>query len=391
MRAVQVLSRLAARRAAASASVAALRSSQVATSALLTQQKPFALQQSRLFASSRFQDDDEDEDYFMEADDEDEDFFIQYPPAAAKVQQKAPGFRAAAVLNEDITEISLADYRGKYVVLFFYPKDFTYVCPTEIIAFNDRAAEFEALDTQLIAVSTDSAESHLAWTRLPRNKGGLGKMTIPIVSDLTKLISAKYGVLLENDGIALRGLFIMDREGVLQQITVNNLPIGRSVDETLRLIQALQFVEEHGEVCPANWTPGAKTIQANPKDAHQYFSTVQDGDDEDDANEGLTLIKNKHQFDTLVASGKPVVAKFMAPWCGKCAQILPFVQELAKTYPDVTFAKLDASLPEVELIKEELGVDAFPAFRFFKGGKEVGTPVSGYKKSLLKEAVKKLA
>ncbi|RLN91412.1 hypothetical protein BBJ28_00006097, partial [Nothophytophthora sp. Chile5] len=275
------------------------------------------------------------------------------------------------------------------VVVFFYPKDFTYVCPTEIIAFNDRAADFAAVNTQLIAVSCDSPESHLAWTRLPRNKGGLGKMDIPIVADITKLISAKYGVLVEQDGVALRGLFIVDPEGVLQQITVNNMPIGRSVDETLRLIKALQFHEEHGEVCPANWQPGEKTIKATPTDSYEYFSSIKEDAEDDDAA-ALTLVKSRAEFDALVKSGKPVVADFMAPWCGKCAQILPFVEDLAEAHPEVTFAKLDVSIPEVEQLKDELDVGAYPEFRFFKDGKEVGEKISGYKKSLLKGAVHKL-
>jgi peroxiredoxin (alkyl hydroperoxide reductase subunit C) len=394
MRSVQVLRRLAAARPSAAAALrassaasplTAARSQAVATPALVQQQMHM---QSRLFASSRFTVDDDDEDYFGEGDDED-DFAIQYPPSTAHVQGLAPKFTAAAVYNDEISEISLEDYRGKYVVVFFYPKDFTYVCPTEIIAFNDRAADFEAVNTQLIAVSTDSPESHLAWTKLPRNKGGLGKMDIPIVADITKIISAKYGVLLEDAGIALRGLFIIDPQGVVQQITINNLPIGRSVDETLRLIKALQFVEEHGEVCPANWQPGDKTILANPKDSHKYFSTVEDAEDSD-ADSGLTVVKTKSDFESLVKSGKPVVAKFEAPWCGKCQQIQPFVLELAAKHPDVTFAKLDVSYPEVEQLKDELEVGAFPEFRFYKGGKEVGKRVSGYKKSHLKEAVEKL-
>jgi len=401
MRSVQMLRRLvAARPATTSAAAAAFRAStSVRAAAPLAAHFPASRslvpaafqQQSRLFASSRFpvDDDDDDDDYYFDGDGDDEEYAIQYPPATARVQGKAPKFTAAAVYNDDITEISLEDYRGKYVVVFFYPKDFTYVCPTEIIAFNDRAADFEAVNTQLIAVSTDSPESHLAWTKLSRNKGGLGKMDIPIVADITKLISAKYGVLLENDGVALRGLFIIDTEGTLQQITINNLPIGRSVDETLRLIKALQFNEEHGEVCPANWQPGDKTIQANPKDSHKYFSTVDDADDVD-ADAGLAVVKTKKDFEKLVQSGKPVVAKFEAPWCGKCQQIQPFVLELAGKHTDITFAKLDVSHPEVEQLKDELEVGAFPEFRFYKGGKEVGSRVSGYKKSLLKEQVSKL-
>ncbi|KAG7376992.1 hypothetical protein PHYPSEUDO_012347 [Phytophthora pseudosyringae] len=379
MRVMQIARHVAAARALPSAArrLAPRAAAPFVSNSLLAAHPP--LQATRAFAT-------DGDDFFVE---DDEDSFVQYPPVAARVQGQAPPFTAQAVVDGDITDVSLDTYRGQYVVLFFYPKDFTYVCPTEIIAFNDRAEEFKALNAQLLAVSCDSPESHLAWTRLPRNKGGLGKMDIPIVSDITKVISAKYGVLVEQDGVALRGLFIMDKEGVLQQITVNNMPIGRSVDETLRLIKALQFVEEHGEVCPANWQPGDKTIKATPTDSYEYFSTVKDEADDDDAS-ALKLVKTKAEFEALVKSGKPVVADFMAPWCGKCNQIFPFVSDLAEAHPDVTFAKLDVSIPEVEKIKDELDVGAYPEFRFFKDGKEVHEKVSGYKKSLLKSAVQKL-
>eukprot|EP00798_Chlamydomonas_sp_ICE-L_P015511 gene15511-21601_t len=148
----------------------------------------------------------------------------------------------SAVLDGEIKSISSEDYKGKYVCLFFYPKDFTFVCPTEIIAFSDRAKEFEALGCQVIAASTDTPECHLAWIRTPRNRGGLGYMQIPIIADVTKVISAKYGVLIEKEGIANRGLFIIDPQGKVCQITINDLPIGRSVDETIRLLSAIQFV-----------------------------------------------------------------------------------------------------------------------------------------------------
>ncbi|KAL3669886.1 hypothetical protein V7S43_005263 [Phytophthora oleae] len=378
MRATQIV-RLSASRALPSAARRAPRAAAPFLSNSLVASRQLQATPIRTFATG--------DDFFLE--DDEEDSFVQYPPVAARVQGQAPQFTAQAVVDGDITDVSLDTYRGQYVVLFFYPKDFTYVCPTEIIAFNDRAEEFKALNAQLIAVSCDSPESHLAWTRLPRNKGGLGKMDIPIVSDITKVISAKYGVLVEQAGVALRGLFIMDKEGVLQQITINNMPIGRSVDETLRLIKALQFVEEHGEVCPADWQPGGKTIKATPTDSYEYFSTVKDEIDDDEAS-ALKLVKNKAEFDALIKSGKPVVADFMAPWCGKCNQIYPFVQDLAEAHPEVTFAKLDVSIPEVEKIKDELEVGAYPEFRFFKDGKEVHEKVSGYKKSLLKSAVQKL-
>jgi len=185
------------------------------------------------------------------------------------VQKPAPDFKGQAVIDGAFKEIKLSDFNGKYLVLFFYPLDFTFVCPTEIIAFSDRADEFKKLNTELVAVSVDSHFSHLAWTQQPRKAGGLGKMNLPILSDLTKSISKDYGVLLDNAGIALRGLFLIDPSGIVRHITVNDLPVGRSVDETLRVIQAFQFVEKHGEVCPANWKPEAPTI--NPKKAGDYF------------------------------------------------------------------------------------------------------------------------
>ncbi|OAD62696.1 Thioredoxin-dependent peroxide reductase, mitochondrial [Eufriesea mexicana] len=192
-----------------------------------------------------------------------------------QVQKPAPEFSGTAVINGDFKEINLSDYRQKYVVLFFYPLDFTFVCPTELIAFSERISEFQALDTQVIGVSTDSHFSHLAWINTPRKQGGLGgNLGYPLLSDFTKEISAKYDVLLQDSGIALRGLFIIDREGILRHFSVNDLPVGRSVEETLRLLKAFQFVEKHGEVCPANWQPDSKTIKPNPKDSKQYFESV---------------------------------------------------------------------------------------------------------------------
>ena len=168
-----------------------------------------------------------------------------------KVQQPAPAFSTDALLpNGTFGTVSLDQFKGKYLVLFFYPLDFTFVCPTEIIAFSDRFAEFEKLNTAVVACSVDSKHSHLAWTNTPRNNGGLGSMSIPILSDLTKSIAKDYGVLLESgpdSGIALRGTFVIDPKGILRIAHVNDLPIGRSVDEFLRLFEALQFNEAHGE------------------------------------------------------------------------------------------------------------------------------------------------
>ncbi|KAK7696435.1 Peroxiredoxin-2 [Cerrena zonata] len=193
----------------------------------------------------------------------------------AQVQKPAPAFKAQAVEDSLFKDISLSDYLGKWVVLFFYPMDFTFVCPTEILAFNDALADFEALETVVLGVSTDSQYSHFAWASQPRNQGGLGpNLKLPLIADRNMSISRDYGVLIEDEGIALRGLFIIDPKGILRQITVNDLPVGRSVDETIRLIKAFQFTEKYGEVCPANWTEGSKTIKADPKASLEYFSTT---------------------------------------------------------------------------------------------------------------------
>ncbi|GMF43426.1 unnamed protein product [Phytophthora lilii] len=157
--------------------------------------------------------------------------------------------------------------------------DFTFVCPTEICAFSDRVDEFKKLNTQVIGCSVDTKFSHLAWINTPRKKGGLGEMNIPLVADVTKELCSKYQVTVEDGdevGVAFRGLFIIDKEGVLRQITINDLPVGRSVDEVLRLVEAFQFTDEHGEVCPANWKKGAKTMTATPKDSLKYFETVEE-------------------------------------------------------------------------------------------------------------------
>ena len=191
-----------------------------------------------------------------------------------QVQQKAPDFTAKAVVGHEFKDITLANYKGKYVVLFFYPLDFTFVCPTEIVAFSDRIKEFEKRNAQVLAVSVDSHYTHLAWVNTPRKAGGLGTIAYPIVSDLNKSISRNYGVLLEGPGIALRGLFLLDKEGTVRHITVNDLPLGRNVDEVLRVLDALQFFEKNGEVCPANWHPGEASMKPDPEGSKAYFSKV---------------------------------------------------------------------------------------------------------------------
>merc|ERR1739838_543167 len=192
----------------------------------------------------------------------------------AKIGHPAPAFNAQALVNGEFKNVQLSDYKGKYVVLFFYPLDFTFVCPTEIIAFSEAAKDFDKLGTKIIAASTDSNFSHLAWMNTDRAEGGLGEMDIPIISDTTHALAKSYGVLKEDEGIAYRGLFIIDPKGIVRQVTINDLPVGRSVDEVKRLIQAFQFVDKYGEVCPANWQPGSETMVPTTKDSKDYFAKV---------------------------------------------------------------------------------------------------------------------
>jgi len=189
------------------------------------------------------------------------------------VTSPAPTFDCKAVVGAEIQDLKWKDlHEGKWLVLFFYPLDFTFVCPTEIIAFSDAAGRFTEIGAKVAAISVDSQFTHLAWVKMPRNQGGLGKVTFPIVADLNKEIARKYDVLLEEAGVALRGLFIIDPKGIVRHATINDLPVGRNVDEALRVIQAFQFVEKHGEVCPANWKPGADTMKADPEGSKEYFA-----------------------------------------------------------------------------------------------------------------------
>lgn len=190
---------------------------------------------------------------------------------AAFVTKEAPDFSAVAVVGEEFKNVKLSDYRGKYVVLFFYPLDFTFVCPTEIIAFSDKIEEFHKRGAEVLGVSVDSQFSHLAWIRTPRSEGGLGGLKYPLVADLKKSISTDYGVLLEGAGIALRGTFLIDKAGILRHALINDLPLGRNIDEAVRMIDALTFFEQHGEVCPANWKPGALTIKPGVTESKEYF------------------------------------------------------------------------------------------------------------------------
>ncbi|XP_037300371.1 peroxiredoxin 1 isoform X1 [Manduca sexta] len=248
-------------------------------------------------------------------------FSMSFNKMPLQIAKPAPQFKTTAVANGEFKDIALSDFKGKYVVLFFYPLDLnklrlahancgwvtahakltggpdvgkptprpcwlsncvprlasnkgsknTFVCPTEIIAFSERADDFRKIGCEVLAASTDSHFTHLAWINTPRKQGGLGPMNIPILSDKSHSIARDYGVLNEETGIPFRGLFIIDDKQNLRQITVNDLPVGRSVEETLRLVQAFQFTDKHGEVCPANWQPGAKTIKPDTKAAQEYF------------------------------------------------------------------------------------------------------------------------
>ena len=181
------------------------------------------------------------------------------------VTNPAPQFNAKAVVGEDIVDLEWNQlHDGKWLVLFFYPLDFTFVCPTEIVAFSDAVDSFREIGAKVAAISVDSQYTHLAWVNTPRNQGGLGTVGFPLIADLNKEIARKYDVLLEDAGVALRGLFIVDPQGTVRHATINDLPVGRNVDEALRVIRAFQYVEEHGEVCPANWTPGDATMKPDP-------------------------------------------------------------------------------------------------------------------------------
>ena len=192
---------------------------------------------------------------------------------AAFVTQPAPDFKATALVNgQFVGDFTLGQFLGKKVVLFFYPLDFTFVCPTEILAFSDAVAEFEARNTQVIGVSVDSHFSHAAWANTERKEGGIKGIAYPLVSDFNKTIATDYNVLLPG-GMALRGLFIINEKGILKHITVNDLPLGRNVEEVLRVLDAVDFSEKHGEVCPANWKKGDKAMKPTTDGLKAYVAT----------------------------------------------------------------------------------------------------------------------
>jgi peroxiredoxin (alkyl hydroperoxide reductase subunit C) len=189
------------------------------------------------------------------------------------VGRKAPEFNVPAVVNGNtfVDSCSLSDYRGKYVVLFFYPLDFTFVCPTELHAFQEKLDEFKRRNVEVIACSVDSKFSHLAWLQTPRNRGGIEGVTYTILSDINKDVTKAYDVLVEDAGIAYRGLFLIDRDGIVKYQVVNDLGLGRNIDEVIRMVDALQFTEEYGEVCPANWNKGDKAMKPTGDGLKEYF------------------------------------------------------------------------------------------------------------------------
>jgi peroxiredoxin (alkyl hydroperoxide reductase subunit C) len=190
------------------------------------------------------------------------------------IGKKAPEFTAPAVMPDNgiKADFSLADYRGKYVVLFFYPLDFTFVCPTEIIEFNRKLGRFKELGAEVVGVSVDSQFTHLAWKNTPVNGGGIGDIKYPLVADLTKKISTDFGVLNEDAGVAFRGTFLIDKEGVIKHSVINDLGLGRNIDEAVRMVQALQHHEKHGEVCPANWKEGDDAMKPTADGVASYLS-----------------------------------------------------------------------------------------------------------------------
>jgi alkyl hydroperoxide reductase subunit AhpC len=202
------------------------------------------------------------------------------------VAQPAPDFTAKAVVGQDFVDYTLSSHwnskKPKYTVLFFYPLDFTFVCPTEIIAFSDRIAEFEERNVQVVGVSIDSEYTHLAWKNTPRSQGGIGDIHYPLVADVKKEIAQAYGVL-HTDGTAFRGLFLIDQQGIIRHTVVNDMPLGRSVSECLRMVDALQHHEKHGEVCPADWTQGKPAMVDDPVKSKAYFASVND--------DGKTVVK----------------------------------------------------------------------------------------------------
>jgi len=194
------------------------------------------------------------------------------------VGKKAPEFSSPAVMADGSinTSFSLSDYEGQYIVLFFYPLDFTFVCPTELIAFSHRIADFEKRGVQVLGCSIDSQFTHIAWRNTPIDEGGIGQVKYPLIADVKHEICRAYDVELDPEGVALRGSFLIDKSGVVRHQVVNDLPLGRNIDEMLRMVDAVQFHEQYGEVCPAGWSEGDKGMVADEKGVASYLAEEAD-------------------------------------------------------------------------------------------------------------------
>jgi len=200
----------------------------------------------------------------------------QYNAPSILPRQRAPYWSAIGVQNEKFFKTNSEEYKGKYLVMLFYPFDFTYVCPTELIAFSESMEKFKEINAEVLGISTDSHFTHLAWMKTPRSHGGVGKLNFPLLADISKTISRNFQVLVEDEnddlfGASLRGLFIIDDKGIIRSITVNDAPVGRNVEETLRLVHAFQHADKYGDVCPANWKPGSDTIIPDQDKKKEYF------------------------------------------------------------------------------------------------------------------------
>ena len=264
------------------------------------------------------------------------------------------------------------------------------MCPTEIIAYGDRSDEFEKLNCQVIAASCDGKHSHLAWCNTPRSNGGLGEMKIPILADFDKKIANDYGVLCPgagDEGVPLRALFIIAPNGIIRHMTLNDLPVGRSVDETLRLLQAYQYTDVHGEVCPAGWTPGATTMHADPKKSMEYFKNVPDVAP-GGGKSRITDVDDNATFEKVTGSSVYTVVDFWAPWCKNCKAILPTIEDLAAKMPEVEFIKVNTETDNGKEIGAAAGVDSLPFFQIFKAGTKVGE-FKGSKKDSIIDAITK--
>lgn len=189
------------------------------------------------------------------------------------VQKTAPNFKATALVGDQFKDVSLADYKGKWVCLFFYPLDFTFVCPTEITAFDDHYSKFKEANCEIIGCSVDSQFSHLAWSQKSRKEGGIGKLQFPLLADINKTIGRDYRTLIEDAGVTLRGLYLIDPDGKVAYQVIHDLGIGRNPEEVLRVLQALQHNKETGEVCPASWQPGKKSMKADPEKSKEWFES----------------------------------------------------------------------------------------------------------------------